>query len=1415
MLLAVEALRASGDDEGSAKRLDQLARVAGGDARPTIARAVRALWRNEVASPALRLPEGDLTQVSDALHTALRLRGLERKDSTSSDGERSPNEFLVQARAALDRGDVAGAAPLLAQLTSVAELAPAVRWLAASLQATTEATRPEAARLLRELVRRGDAEARSVLLLRAIELEDSETLDLAVREPGPLGAAERMTLAALAGLEIDPSDPQLDVTAETPGMSALAAAITALSRITAEGDARTGQLHARAHRVAGSAQSRAQVTLGRWLATSATATEIVGALVAFGEHPPPSARALALEMDSRAGRALEVSRALETWGSTRETTEDRTAGALAAALVAERAGETARATAAFQAARAADPTNEAALRALASIHSIDLVTELNTLAEELGDGVRGAIARIEAISRGSDMLPEPTRVDLLERAHRAAPTLPIAAFLAERIARSGGNVDEMLRWVRERRASTADAVEAGLDAVREALLLADRDRDLAGERLHEAQRARPSDVALRELYERMTPEAPEDRAAWREQRAADAVGDARALLFLDAAREYERSGDDEGALRCAEAASATDSALARVVRERTELGGSKVSRLADELLTLAKATEDAGVRREAYERLAVLDATARQDPASALLWHRSILEEQPGYLPSLRYVEQHLIGEGRDEELEPIASGIAFALKGKGSVEASAHAELAARLRLRGPEGSWESTRELVQLASAETPPTLWSLRMLEAHSRATGDDETFLSVLMKLIERTTRPVETAALLIHAGEAAARLGRLDEAKALLQRAAVEDPGDVVAWGLLAEVRQRAGDARGAAEACEALARSSVVPEHQLLAWYDAGRIWQDDALEEDRAIVALESAAALDPSYAEIFDRLSRLYAARKMQPELAALLERRLEGVTDAEERLVLEVRRGQILLEVGDPAGARSAFEAALAQRPDDAGALSAYADLCVAQRDWDAAEQALVRLARLLPTPDEQRDVYARLGELYSKHLVNLARAEVAFKEVLRRAPDDAPMTEKLIDVYRRQNDSARAVELQQELVTKAKTQDEKRARLVALATIYENVGHDNRKAEQTLEVARREFPQDVVVLRALAEFYTRHQQTPAVNILLDRAGSDARRGLAAGRFSTALFELLATVFELRGKKDAARVAQAMLAALEGRPSELRGAAERAFDPRLDDLLAPEVLSPAMRTLLFKTGHALDAAVPFDARGQRATTLSHDTPIARIVATASQALGLGSVQVLVSPRLGVACLPCSSAPPVIVVGEALATQERLAGFLVLRALKLVQARASALARMPAAELPVLVSAWLKCFNPTWQPQGVNAAAVNAMGGKIQAALPRHVEPDVGVVALEVAGTLGTQAASLGVQALNWGNRTTLLALGDATGLLDAIAVAGGLPGGAPRDPKERAAWIQRTAEARDTIAFGVSDAFADARMRTGVDR
>jgi predicted Zn-dependent protease len=1425
-LLAADVLRLAGDHEGAAKRWDSAVRVAPGDPRAPLARAAARLAKNETTHASLSLPDApELEPLAKAVAHALRIRGASRPDIAA--GEPLPNDAARRAREALVSRDVGAAAHAVSEVARIAELRDAATWLAASLASVTSASRGDAVDWLRAVAK--DGAARRALAARAVELRASDVLEEAARGDDALDAADRAVLAVLASVPQASSDEDLDKLAQAPGFLPLAAALAAV-----------GAPRRRADRVAGAPRSRNVVRLARLLAAGAPAEAIEEALAPLDGDHDGETRAVALEMAARAGRYGEVSDAIAGWSDDdEEGARDRS---LAAALVAERAGDPARAAAAYTSARAFDPSGEAALRALASLQpGADFGADLRSLGDARGEGACAAMAWLEAVARGVEpALDEDAQRSLLEAAHRAAPGIPIAVFLAERAARRAGEVETVLHWIRERRAATAskpDPVQIALDDVVEALLVADKEPELATERLAEAHGARPDDLALRELYERVAVELPTDIAAWRERRAASSHAPAtRARFFLEAAHQYERAGDTPATLRNAAAALAEDvTGLARLALERSEIESGAAARLADSLLALARSTSDSRDRREAYERLADLDATGRDDATSALLWHKTILEDQPDYIPSLRHVEHALLTDGRVDELEPIASALAHALAGRDEAlrddalevdpperidetpdayaEASAHAELAARLKMRGATGEWEPTRPMAELGASLPAPSLWSLRALAAHARVAGDDSSLLRASLALADRTTHPEEIAALVLRAGEAAMRMGDLTRARELLERAAREDAGDVVTWGLLAEVRQRSDNPQGAAEACESLARASVVDEHRLLAWYDAGQLWLDEVGDEARGIQALEEAARVDLSHEDIFPRLSGLYSKRGARAEMANLLERRLE-TAGGEERVRLEVDRAAALIAVGEPAAARRALESALASEPDDPTALSSYADLCADLQDWEAAEQSWVRLVRLVSEPEEQLRIYRRLGKLYSEHAVNLARAEVAMKEVLRRAPNDVATLEGLVEIYRRTSDGPRALEVMQQLLPLATTPDARRARITEIASIHETVTRDLRKAEQALEAVRREYPSDVGALRALAEFYQRQKQGPAVNILLDRASADARRALTAGRFSPALFEVLQTVHEFRGKRDAARVAASVHAALEGRDEPLTGAGKRAGDPRLDDLLAPEAMSAGLRALLLRAGDALDVASALDLRAMQAQPLAPGMAQSRIAAIASS-LGVPPVQVLVSPQLGSTCVPSASNPPCVVVGEPLLNvlAEPAAAFVITRALKLVQAHASALVRTPPADLAVLVSAWLQAFNPSWTPQGAAPAALADAKRRLAAGLPKKMDAEAGTIVLEVAGTILPHLATLGASAIGWADRVALLAVGDPAAALDGIAWSLGLPEGAPKSPERRSAWVLQTAEVRDLLGFAVGDAFAEARARAGV--
>jgi hypothetical protein len=346
--------------------------------------------------------------------------------------------------------------------------------------------------------------------------------------------------------------------------------------------------------------------------------------------------------------------------------------------------------------------------------------------------------------------------------------------------------------------------------------------------------------------------------------------------------------------------------------------------------------------------------------------------------------------------------------------------------------------------------------------------------------------------------------------------------------------------------------------------------------------------------------------------------------------------------------------------------------------------------------------------------------------------------------------------------------------------------------------------------------MAEFYLRQRQMPAMQILLDRAAGDARRAFAQGRFVPSLFQVLHAAFELRGKRDAARVVAATLSAVEGHASDLMGGEARAVDPRLDDLLAPEVMSPALRALFVRAGDALDAVAQVDLRLLKAAPLPPGTPIGATVGSVATVVGLGALQILISPHLGRVAVPLASNPPTLLVGEGLArvTNERARMFVVVRAMKMILVHASAMLRNQPQDVSGLVAGLFNAFNPSYFPQGMDAGRVTELSRRIGPALPRNLDPTVGVIAPEAAGMLGTQWANLGPAAHSWASRVALLAVGDPNAALDALAW-GQDQDAAPTAPEERAAWIARHPEARELMTFSVTDAYAEARMRLGLDR
>jgi cellulose synthase operon protein C len=977
-----------------------------------------------------------------------------------------------------------------------------------------------------------------------------------------------------------------------------------------------------------------------------------------------------------------------------------------------------------------------------------------------------------------------------------APTWRIAELLGE----LGTQDPQLAHWRRAVRDNATDDLELGIFQVRSALFHAAGDEPPV-DLLRDAVRLLPRDLSIYDSLSYMASSPPDVML--------DAPRDSAGLQVEGALQAWQSGLIAPALLQFRQATLERESPLAyaRAALE-VEAGDEQA---AARLLEEVRATEDAQKRVEGYELLAELD---RANPSSVLLWHRSILEELPSHLPSLRTLEHALISEGRESELEPLFAEIAHTLSQKDPTEVTAHAHVAARLRTRGDDAYWPQTKAYAELAAGENPPSLWALRALNAHARHAKSDVISGQTYNALVPLASAPADKGALLLRAAESYRKQARKSDALAALEEAARLDSEDLLAWEALAEAYELVGKLPEAARACESMAEACSVEEHQLSALYEAAQLWRKLG-NTDNETTVLERAAARNPAYSDVFGRLSQLYTVSGRKGDLAQLLESRLSKAETLRDRTALQVDLGRALFEMGDHAGAARALQSALHSEPGHLHALHLYASAMYALREYGAAEASWVQLARFATTPKEQRAVYLQLGDLYATHLGNPGRAEIAYQEILKRTPDDEDVMRKLVGLYRDAGDAGRTLDAYEAYLRLAQDPKERERRLVELSHLTETIGQNPKKAEGILEASRKEFPTSVVSLRALAEFFGRQKHMPAMNVLLDRAAADARRAIAAGRFTASLFQTLSVVFELRGRAGGAAVVDAALAAFEGRNYALEGLGARAVDPRLDEFTAPELISPPFRTLLSRNGDALDTASPLDIKRLSAGAVPPQFGrVTQVMGQLAQQMGMGGLTVLASPRLGRVCLPAASSSPTVVVGipflEAAEEGPRL--FLTLRALKLVYMRASLLVRMPPGELAVMLGAWFKAFNPNWVAPGLNAVQLAEASKKVAPAMPKKLDPQLGMMALEAASTLGNLSGGIGSSVVYWSNRTALLGTGDVASALTALAWSLGqedLPSG----QEARAAWISRTPDARDLLTYSVSDPYLEARRRSGL--
>lgn len=834
--------------------------------------------------------------------------------------------------------------------------------------------------------------------------------------------------------------------------------------------------------------------------------------------------------------------------------------------------------------------------------------------------------------------------------------------------------------------------------------------------------------------------------------------------------------------------------LLRIARHGREAAAVAAIALAE--LRTAEARADQRAVAEAYERLGDVDAELRADLGSAVVSWEAAVTADPHRLAAIRALERaHLAGPSpRWAELARLRR-----LEAAAQATPAAPADLVAlgldQAGLSERAGLADSELRAVYQAVVEREPgQRVALFHLESLVRRAGASRELAALERAIADlHAADPGASAAFLTRAGETLTEIGDLDGAIAAFKDAVARVPGHVPAlagWRWAALRGQLWVDV---AEAALAEAGQQAGPAARARLAHLAAVALMDRALDGDRALAALRVALTAEPAHRDAFVRTRILLEEDANHDDLAALLSQRLDVETDVDQRVALHRAVAELHRNfLSDRDTAKRHYQAILEIDGHDVRAIAAVSDICWEQGAWAEAAEALMARAKLERDPQLLRTLFFRLGLIYAERIPDPGIAIKAFQKALSYNPDDDAALDRLAELAIATGEWKLALGACERLIKIEADPDRRVRHLHRVARVFADGLGDRRRAERALNVALDGAPTNDQALTALIRFYQDVRDVTSVRVHLNRVAGMMRARIAADLRDGAAARVLSRVMVARA--DAGVAGSAQLARAAAELAVITGGAEdreRSIltsqptlapagltRPEHTELLYPRAVPTELRQIFAQLGDRLAKHVGVDLRPYGATRgdrlRAKDSPIAATAAQVADGLGVGDLDVYLSPRQPWVMIAEPTSPPSLVIGAELAKLGASAvRFAAGGALVLARASLSIPLRLPPDELAVLVVAMARLFQPDFPSRGAADDAVATQVQKLRRLIPSGLMNDLRPYALALdGGSLEVTGLAAGLRAAAY--RAGLVASGSLAAGLAAIAGQAGIDGG-----------------------------------------
>jgi tetratricopeptide (TPR) repeat protein len=287
--------------------------------------------------------------------------------------------------------------------------------------------------------------------------------------------------------------------------------------------------------------------------------------------------------------------------------------------------------------------------------------------------------------------------------------------------------------------------------------------------------------------------------------------------------------------------------------------------------------------------------------------------------------------------------------------------------------------------------------------------------------------------------------------------------------------------------CEALPASDV--DGKVECYLDMVPIYRDRLKLEVMVINTYAAVLSLRPDHAEALTALAERYEAQGRWGDLAGVLTRQAQALTDPAQKVALLRRIATLWIEkFGNHHNAIAALEKLLEIEPTDGLARTSLREIYTRGRSWRALLDLLRRELGFLDA-EARRSQLSEMAVLAAERLADLRQAIALWNEVLELAPADRAAVSALAVLYEREKRWPALAEILGRLAEASggETSVEGCALLERRGLVLLEKLGAGQAALETLRRVHAAQPENPRVLRALREAYTQTGDIDAIESL----------------------------------------------------------------------------------------------------------------------------------------------------------------------------------------------------------------------------------------------------------------------------------------------------------------------------------------